>query len=172
MSRPTVEERLIERFEARALAEFGTEAWKVGAREVASAVNDEVRHGKPGTVRDANAVFVFRMGKRFVDQREARSSRDKQTLTDRERYADFYVALFDQLVMQRPSPASLARALQAFRASGYPALNPRLADKLLALGERWPSQGLPAPPRHEIAKPGRRHHRSAKEGDRARAGAH
>jgi hypothetical protein len=160
VSLPTVSERLVERFEARALEQFGEDAWRAGVREVMSAVNDEARHGKPGTVRDPNAVFVYRVTHRFRELREWRSSREKRTLSDRERYADLYVALFDQAVHQRPSPIALARALQVLRSS-YPNLNSGLIEKLSALGDSWPSPLLYQPPRSEMPK--RSRNRSAKE---------
>jgi glutamine synthetase adenylyltransferase len=160
MSLPTVSERLVERFEARALEQFGEDAWRAGVREIMSAVNDEARHGKAGTVRDPNAVFVYRMTHRFRELREWRSSREKRTLTERERYADLYVALFDQAVQQRPTPISLARALQVLRSS-YPSLNSRLIEKLSALGDSWPSPLLTPAGKPEMPK--RSRNRSAKE---------
>jgi hypothetical protein len=156
MSRDQVSPELIERFEARALQHGAEVAQRFEARTMASAVDDEVRHGKPGTVRSANAVFVYRATKRLTELIAwSRSRREKQH-QDQTRYAQVWVDLLGAAVQQQPSPRRLGDALRALRSHGFPNLNPQVADRLLALGDLWPSQALPQAAPREMTRPRRR----------------
>ena len=167
MSRDLVSASLIERFGARALQHGPAVAQRCDFHALASAVNDEVRHGKPGTVRSANGVFVYRASKCLTEAVQALRCQEQQSLLQRERYAELYVSLFREVALQRPSPGTLAQALRTFRANGFPLLNPRIAEKLLALGEFWAPEPL-TPPR-ERGRPKRTRTGQAREDRHARA---
>jgi hypothetical protein len=163
-----VDPELVERFTARALSAGPEIAAAFDPHAIASAVNDEVRHGKAGTVRNANAVFVHRADLCLRELADLARSRARQRETDLTRYADLWVQLLDTAATAQPSPGALSVALRFWRDHGYPKLNSLIADQLATLGERWPSQGLPDAAPREMTKP-RRRTRAPREGKHARA---
>lgn len=165
MSLKPIPEDLILAQEARALRWGAEVARAVDVRAIASAKTEEARHGKPGTVRDLNAVFVWCVGKAITAARDRGRIREQEIKQDLERYADLWVILLGGAIECRSTPVTLGATLRTFRANGFPKLNPRIAEKLLALGDSWPALALPDAPRCEMTKP--RRTRAPREGKRA-----
>ena len=165
-----VDPELVERFRARALNAGPEVAARADFDAIASAVNDEVRHGKAGTVRSANAVFVHRAHLRLGERADLARSRVRQQQQDQAHYAELWVQLLHTATTSHPSPRDLAAVLVFWRAHGYPKLNPLIAERLLALGAAWPAAGLPDAAPREKTKPVRP--RAAREGTHVSARAH
>jgi hypothetical protein len=155
-------ERLIEQQEARVLR-YGSEVARwVDVRAIASRLSDEERHGRPGTVRNWSGALIACVTRAINEARARESRRKEQTAAELERYADLWVAILGEVAQRQPEPAELSGLLRTMRQSGFPHLNPRIAEKLSALGSRWPLSPLTRTKKPETKAGPRRHRRGRK----------